>query len=76
MLDYPALLHPLLIPVMSSIIPIHAVHNSDRYQKVVGMHRIQWSACSGFGGRHVPDSLADMRRITHSPQKVVAVSLF
>jgi len=30
-------------------------------QKVVDIQRIQWSACSGFGGRHGPDSLVDMR---------------
>ena len=29
------------------------------------MLRIQWTTCSGFGGRLAPDSLAAMDRITH-----------
>jgi len=52
---------------MSSTLPIHAVHLSGKAQKVVGMRRIQWTASSGFGGRHGPDSLVGMPRITHSP---------
>ena len=32
---------------------------------VVAMLRIRWSACSGFGGRHAPDSVVGMVRIMH-----------
>lgn len=54
-MDYPASLHPLLIPVMSSTLPIHAVHDSGHPENVDGIRRI--------AGRHAPDSLADMDRI-------------
>jgi hypothetical protein len=30
---------------------------------VVDMLRIRWSTCSGFGGRHAPDSVVGMLRI-------------
>jgi hypothetical protein len=29
---------------------------------VVGIDRIGWTACSGIGGRHPPDSLVAFRR--------------
>jgi hypothetical protein len=32
---------------------------------LVGMLRIQWPTWIGFTGRHAPDSLVDMDRITH-----------
>jgi hypothetical protein len=65
-LDYPALLHPILILAMSATLPIHAVHDSGNSNKVADMRRIRWTAYSRFGGRHAPDSLADMHRITHN----------
>ena len=34
--------------------PIDSAHP----QKVGGMHRIRWTACSGFTGRHRPDYVA------------------
>jgi hypothetical protein len=33
-------------------------------EKVVGIRRFQWTACSGIGGRHVLDSLVALRRNT------------
>lgn len=61
------LLHPLLIPVHAD----HRFHSmpstdSGHPKKVTDIHWIEWSTCSGIGGRHPPDSLAAMRRNTHS----------
>ena len=39
--------------------------DSGRPQKVDDMLRTQWSAYSGLGGRHGPDSVVDILRITH-----------
>jgi hypothetical protein len=55
MWDYPALLHPLLIPVMSTTIPVLLKKWTTCAGLLVGMLRIQWTAWIGFGGRHGPD---------------------
>jgi len=34
---------------------------------VVDMLRIRWSTCSGFSGRHAPDSVVGMLRIMQQP---------
>jgi hypothetical protein len=39
--------------------------DSGVIQKVDAMLRIARTACSGFGGRHAPDSLVAFHRITH-----------
>jgi len=41
--------------------------DSGHPKKVADIHWIEWSTCSGIGGRHPPDSLAAMRRITQQP---------
>jgi hypothetical protein len=41
---------------------------SGRYQKVDGMPRNQWTACSGIGGRHVPELVDDFPQIMHLGQ--------
>jgi len=43
--------------------------DSAHPKKADGMLRIQWTTCSGFGGRLAPDSLADMDRITHRERR-------
>jgi hypothetical protein len=50
---------------MSSTIPAHADYHSGLRQKVDGMLRIRWTASTRFSGRHAPDSLVAMDRITH-----------
>jgi len=39
--------------------------DSDQVQKVADIVRNRWPTYSGFGGRHAPESLAAMGRITH-----------
>jgi hypothetical protein len=59
---------------MSSTIPAHADHHSGLPQKVDGMLRIRWTASTGFSGRHAPDSLAAMDRITHWEEKFLSLA--
>ena len=35
-----------------------------------GIHQIRWTACSGFGGRHAPDSLVAFDWITQAQVNV------
>jgi hypothetical protein len=45
--------------------------DSDLRLKMDGIHRIVWTACSGFGGRHAPDSMATFGRITRIAQQTL-----
>ena len=40
--------------------------HSGTAQKVDDMLRIWWTTCSGFSGRHAPDSVDDLLRIMHN----------